>query len=83
LRKNPAKFELFDYNTKDPSNNLSYEEGGQSKISADILVPDYLVSLIIGKNGECIRSIMNKTSTLITFSKEVIIIHNNILITNN
>lgn len=43
------------------------------KICNDILVPDYLVSLLIGKNGESIRSIMNESGSTITFQKEVII----------
>jgi hypothetical protein len=41
------------------------------KISIDVLVPDYLVSLLIGKNGEIIRSMMNKSGSLIIFQKEV------------
>jgi len=57
---------------KDPSNNISYDENGVFKISNDIIVPDYLVSLLIGKNGETIRSIMNKSGAVIAFRKEVI-----------
>jgi hypothetical protein len=63
----------FDYSNQDPSNNISYEEKGTQKISLDIIVPDYLVSLLIGKNGECIRGIMNKSGSMINFQKEVII----------
>jgi hypothetical protein len=63
----------YDYSNKDPSNNLSYEEKGTQKISLDIIVPDYLVSLLIGKNGECIRGIMNKSGSMINFQKEVMI----------
>lgn len=61
----------YDYSGKDPSNNISYEEKGIIKISNDIIVPDYLVSLLIGKNGECIRGIMTKSGSMITFQKEV------------
>jgi hypothetical protein len=64
----------LDYNLKDPSNNLSYEEKGLMKISIDIIVPDYLVSLLIGKKGETIRGIMNKSGSMITFHKEVLLI---------
>lgn len=68
--------EAYDYSRKDPSNNISYEEKGINKISIDIIVPDYLVSLLIGKNGECIRGIMTKSGSMITFQKDVkIIIH--------
>jgi hypothetical protein len=41
------------------------------KISNDFIVPDYLVSLLIGKSGETIRGIMNKSGSMITFQKEV------------
>jgi hypothetical protein len=41
------------------------------KISCDIIVPDYLVSVLIGRNSETIKSIMNKSSTAISFQKEV------------
>ena len=34
-------------------------------------MPDHLVSLLIGKNGETIRSIMNKSGSMINFQKEV------------
>ena len=63
----------YDYSGKDPSHNVSYEEKGINKISIDIIVPDYLVSLLIGKNGECIRGIMTKSGSMITFQKEVFI----------
>ena len=66
------KEDNYDYSNKDPSNNVSYEEKGIIKISTDIIVPDYLVSLLIGKNGECIRGIMNKSGSMINFQKEVI-----------
>ena len=62
----------YDYTGKDPSHNVSYEEKGINKISIDIIVPDYLVSLLIGKNGECIRGIMTKSGSMITFQKEVL-----------
>jgi len=63
--------DAYDYSGKDPSNNISYDEKGISKISIDIIVPDYLVSLLIGKNGECIRGIMTKSGSMITFQKDV------------
>ena len=51
-------------------NNWSYEENGIMKISIDFIVPDRLVSFLIGKNGENVRNIMSKTGALINFSKE-------------
>ena len=51
-------------------NNWSYEENGIMKISIDFIVPDRLVSFLIGKNGENVRTIMSKTGALINFSKE-------------
>jgi hypothetical protein len=65
------KNDNFDLDSKDPSNNISYEEKGVMKISNDIIVPDYLVSLLIGKSGEIIRGIMNKSGCMIAFQKEV------------
>ena len=50
--------------------NWSYEENGVMKISIDFIVPDRLVSFLIGKNGENVRNIMSKTGALINFSKE-------------
>ena len=54
--------------------SFSYTENGVVKINMDFTVPDHLVSLLIGKKGENVRSIMNSTGAVITFSKEVIII---------
>lgn len=68
---NSHKNDNLNLDAKDSSNNFSFEEKGIMKISIDILVPDYLVSLLIGKNGETTRSIMNKSGSLITFQKEV------------
>jgi len=68
---NHRKNDNFDYNLKDSSNNLSYEEKGVTKIAIDMIVPDYLVSLLIGKKGETIRGIMNKSGSMISFQKEV------------
>lgn len=50
---------------------FSFEENGDIKINTDFIVPDHLVSLLIGKNGDNVRGIMNKTGATITFSKEV------------
>lgn len=41
------------------------------KISIDIIVPEYLVSLLIGRTGETVRGIMNKSGAIINFQKEV------------
>jgi len=72
---NNTKEDSFDYFSKnDPSNNTCYEEKGLLKISNDIIVPDYLVSLIIGRNGDCIKSLSNKTGCAINFLKEVFIV---------
>jgi len=40
------------------------------KIGIDILVPKYLTSILIGKNGENIKVIQEKSSASINFSKE-------------
>jgi predicted PilT family ATPase len=51
-------------------NTFSYEENGIMKISTDIMVPDHLVNILIGKKGENVRNIMSKTGASINFSKE-------------
>ena len=56
--------------TSDLMNNFSYEENGVMKISTDIIVPDHLVNILIGRKGENVRSIMGKTGSSINFSKE-------------
>ena len=61
-------------NYQRPYSSFSYTENGMTKINTDFTVPDHLVSLLIGKKGENVRSIMNSTGAVITFSKEVIII---------
>jgi len=50
---------------------FSYTENGVTKINTYFTVPDHLVSLLIGKKGENVRSIMNSTGAVITFCKEV------------
>lgn len=54
----------------DLNNNFSYEENGIMKISTDIIVPDHLVNILIGRKGENVRAIMSKTGSSINFSKE-------------
>lgn len=53
------------------SAQFSYYENNSIKISIDFTVPDHLVSKLIGKNGENVRGIMNKTGAVVNFSKEV------------
>ena len=48
-------------------------ENGINKISTQFTVPEHLVSLLIGKNGENVKSIMHTTGANVTFCKEVII----------
>ena len=54
----------------DLNNNFSYEENGIMKISTDIIVPDHLVNILIGRKGENVRAIMSRTGSSINFSKE-------------
>ena len=46
-------------------------ENGINKISTQFTVPEHLVSLLIGKNGENVKSIMHSTGANVTFCKEV------------
>ena len=46
-------------------------ENGINKISTQFTVPEHLVSLLIGKNGENVKSIMHSTGASVTFCKEV------------
>ena len=46
-------------------------ENGVNKISTQFTVPEHLVSLLIGKNGENVKSIMHSTGANVTFCKEV------------
>lgn len=50
---------------------FSYLDNGVVKMNTSFTVPDHLVSLLIGKNGENVRKIMNKTEAVVTFGKEV------------
>lgn len=56
---------------KEPHSTISFIDNGQQKIATSIVVPDNLVSLLIGKNGDNIKSLMNKCGCLISFAKEV------------
>ena len=46
-------------------------ENGINKISTQFTVPEHLVSILIGKNGENVKSIMHSTGASVTFCKEV------------
>lgn len=59
------------YTKSDTSKNISYDEKGIKKIITTIVVPDNLVSLLIGKNGDSIKGIMSKTDSIVSFAKEV------------
>lgn len=56
---------------KEPMTTISYLDNGLQKIATSIIVPDNLVSLLIGKNGDNIKSLMSKCGCLISFAKEV------------
>ena len=58
-------------NYQRPYSLFSYIENGVTKINTYFTVPDHLVSLLIGKKGENVRSIMNSTGAVVTFCKEV------------
>ena len=58
-------------NYQRPYSLFSYTENGVTKINTYFTVPDHLVSLLIGKKGENVRSIMNSTGAVVTFCKEV------------
>ena len=51
-------------------------ENGINKISTQFTVPEHLVSLLIGKNGENVKSIMHSTGASVTFCKEVSFFYN-------
>lgn len=59
------------------SSSLFEDNSQQPKVTSSILVPDYLVSLIIGKNRENVRNIANKSGASISFAKEVSLIISN------
>lgn len=56
---------------KDQASKIFYDENGVQKLVSNILVPDNLVSLLIGKNGENIKSLMKRSGSIISFAKEV------------
>ncbi len=67
----------YDYNKENYfTPTFSFEENGVIKTNTYFIVPDHLVSVLIGKEGENSREIMSKTGTEIIYGKEV----NNILI---
>lgn len=57
-------------NINEYTTNFSFDDNGITKISTDFIVPDHLVSLLIGKKGENVRTIMSQTGSSINFSKE-------------
>lgn len=59
------------------ASSLYEDNSQQQKVTSSILVPDYLVSLIIGKNRENVRNIANKSGSSISFAKEVSLIISN------
>lgn len=56
---------------KEPHSTISFLDNGQQKIATSIVVPDNLVSFLIGKNGDNIKNLMSKCGCLISFAKEV------------
>jgi len=56
---------------KDVTRNSHYiDSSGNIKITTCSIVPNYLVSYLIGKSGEVIKSIESKTGCTISFQKE-------------
>ena len=58
-------------NYQKPYSKFCCVENGVNKISTQFTVPEHLVSLLIGKNGENVKSIMHSTGASVTFCKEV------------
>jgi hypothetical protein len=59
------------YQTEFYSNpKITYEENGELKSNISILVPDALVSLLIGNHGGTVKDLMQKTGAHISFSKD-------------
>ena len=58
-------------NYQKPYSKFCCVENGVNKISTQFTVPEHLVSLLIGKNGENVKSIMHSTGANVTFCKEV------------
>jgi len=58
-------------NYQKPYSKFCCVENGINKISTQFTVPEHLVSLLIGKNGENVKSIMHSTGANVTFCKEV------------
>ena len=54
-----------------PYSKFCCVENGINKISTQFTVPEHLVSILIGKNGENVKSIMHSTGASVTFCKEV------------
>ena len=71
LETNNNKEEYSSNENDIPPINTCYKEKGIFKISNDIIVPDYLVSLVIGSNSQNIKAISSKTGCSINFAKEV------------
>jgi hypothetical protein len=56
---------------RDVTKNSHYIDAkGEVKINISAIVPSYLVPYLIGKNGEVIKSIVQKTGCYISFHKE-------------
>ena len=70
-KKESMKHSSSNYEVSNSS--FSFQDGGEMKLNTYFIVPDHLVSLLRGTNGESVRSIMNKSGSIVTFSKEVII----------
>ena len=57
---------------KDKAVNCSYEEGGVMKATVNIVVPRYLVSLLIGKDGESVKRLNYDSGCIFRFHHEVL-----------
>ena len=70
-RKRYDKPKYTGRNYQKPFSKFCCVENGINKISTQFTVPENLVSLLIGKNGENVKSIMHSTGASVTFCKEV------------
>jgi rRNA processing protein Krr1/Pno1 len=52
-------------------NSHYVDSKGDMRITTTVIVPNYLVPYLIGKSGEVIKNIETKTTSKISFQREV------------